>query len=276
MAQRKSAAPLVGVVMGSESDWDTMKHAAAQLDAFGVPYEARVLSAHRMPDDMYEYAEDALTRGLRCIVAGAGGAEEWDLAEWQPLAAQNHLRLGDKLRARGSTRAALAEYERALEEMAEQERGHRVKLENIASGSVRWAVRMAKAQAVTDLRLSDHLEGGSHDPPLHLRPVDLNGVRAPAPDPHHVVERIVVEGGQNRSQSIELLLQEGLRNRLRRSGADEGEHPRRHGAKDGKHETETEYLLHSRKHLREATIGFMQPPSFFRSGRRPRASSSCL
>ena len=74
MAQRKSAAPLVGVVMGSESDWDTMKHAAAQLDAFGVPYEARVLSAHRMPDDMFEYAEDALTRGLRCIVAGAGGA----------------------------------------------------------------------------------------------------------------------------------------------------------------------------------------------------------
>ncbi|MFO1307771.1 MAG: 5-(carboxyamino)imidazole ribonucleotide mutase [Burkholderiales bacterium] len=74
MAQRKSAAPLVGVVMGSESDWDTLKHAAAQLDAFGVPYEARVLSAHRMPDDMFEYAEDAQTRGLRCIVAGAGGA----------------------------------------------------------------------------------------------------------------------------------------------------------------------------------------------------------
>ena len=74
MAQRKSAAPLVGVVMGSDSDWDTLKHAAAQLDAFGVPYETRVLSAHRMPDDMFEYAEDALTRGLRCIVAGAGGA----------------------------------------------------------------------------------------------------------------------------------------------------------------------------------------------------------
>ena len=74
MVQRKSAAPLVGVVMGSESDWDTMKHAAAQLDAFGVAYEARVLSAHRMPDDMFEYAEDALPRGLRCIVAGAGGA----------------------------------------------------------------------------------------------------------------------------------------------------------------------------------------------------------
>jgi len=74
MTQRKSATPLCGVVMGSESDWDTMKHAAAQLDAFGVPYEARVLSAHRMPDDMFEYAEDAGPRGLRVIIAGAGGA----------------------------------------------------------------------------------------------------------------------------------------------------------------------------------------------------------
>ena len=74
MTQRKSVTPLVGVVMGSESDWDTLRHAAAQLDAFGVPYETRVVSAHRMPDDMFEYAEDALPRGLRCIVAGAGGA----------------------------------------------------------------------------------------------------------------------------------------------------------------------------------------------------------
>jgi 5-(carboxyamino)imidazole ribonucleotide mutase len=74
MAQRKAAAPLVGVVMGSESDWETMRHAVAQLEAFGVPFEARVLSAHRMPDDMFEYAEDALPRGLRCIIAGAGGA----------------------------------------------------------------------------------------------------------------------------------------------------------------------------------------------------------
>ena len=74
MPQRRTAEPLVGVVMGSDSDWDTMKHAAAQLDAFGVGWEARVLSAHRMPDDMFEYAEDAQTRGLRCIVAGAGGA----------------------------------------------------------------------------------------------------------------------------------------------------------------------------------------------------------
>jgi 5-(carboxyamino)imidazole ribonucleotide mutase len=73
MGQRKGM-PLVGVVMGSDSDWDIMRHAVAQLDAFGIHYEARVLSAHRMPDDMFEYAEDALPRGLRCIIAGAGGA----------------------------------------------------------------------------------------------------------------------------------------------------------------------------------------------------------
>ena len=74
MPQRRSAAPLVGVVMGSDSDWDVMRHAVAQLEAMGIPHEARVVSAHRMPDDMFEYAEDAATRGLRCIVAGAGGA----------------------------------------------------------------------------------------------------------------------------------------------------------------------------------------------------------
>jgi 5-(carboxyamino)imidazole ribonucleotide mutase len=73
MAQRK-AAPQVGLVMGSDSDWEVMRHAAAQLDAFGVAHEARVLSAHRMPDEMFEYAEDAATRGLRAIIAGAGGA----------------------------------------------------------------------------------------------------------------------------------------------------------------------------------------------------------
>jgi 5-(carboxyamino)imidazole ribonucleotide mutase len=73
MAQRKVAA-LVGVVMGSDSDWEVMRHAAEQLDAFEVAYEARVLSAHRMPDDMFEYAEDAGPRGLRCIIAGAGGS----------------------------------------------------------------------------------------------------------------------------------------------------------------------------------------------------------
>jgi 5-(carboxyamino)imidazole ribonucleotide mutase len=74
MPQRKSATPLVGVVMGSDSDWDVMRHAAAQLEAMGIPHETRVVSAHRMPDDMFEYAEDASPRGLRCIIAGAGGA----------------------------------------------------------------------------------------------------------------------------------------------------------------------------------------------------------
>jgi 5-(carboxyamino)imidazole ribonucleotide mutase len=66
--------PLVGVVMGSQSDWDVMKHACAQLEAFGVPFESRVLSAHRMPDQMFAYAGSARERGLRCIIAGAGGA----------------------------------------------------------------------------------------------------------------------------------------------------------------------------------------------------------
>jgi 5-(carboxyamino)imidazole ribonucleotide mutase len=73
MAQRK-AAPQVGLVMGSDSDWDVMKHAARELDALAIPYEPRVLSAHRMPDEMFEYAEDAAPRGLRAIIAGAGGA----------------------------------------------------------------------------------------------------------------------------------------------------------------------------------------------------------
>ena len=64
----------VGVVMGSSSDWDTMQHAVQILKDFGVPHEARVVSAHRMPDDMFAYAESAATRGLKAIIAGAGGA----------------------------------------------------------------------------------------------------------------------------------------------------------------------------------------------------------
>ena len=64
----------VGVVMGSQSDWETMKHACALLGEFAVPYEARVVSAHRMPDDLFAYAEAATGRGLRAIIAGAGGA----------------------------------------------------------------------------------------------------------------------------------------------------------------------------------------------------------
>ncbi|GIX22971.1 MAG: N5-carboxyaminoimidazole ribonucleotide mutase [Caldimonas sp.] len=69
-----SASPLIGVVMGSNSDWDVMQHAAQILADFGVPYEARVVSAHRMPDDMFRYAEQAAPRGLKALIAGAGGA----------------------------------------------------------------------------------------------------------------------------------------------------------------------------------------------------------
>jgi len=66
--------PLVGVVMGSQSDWDVMQHAARILKDFGVAYEQRVVSAHRTPDAMFEYAEGARARGLACIIAGAGGS----------------------------------------------------------------------------------------------------------------------------------------------------------------------------------------------------------
>jgi phosphoribosylaminoimidazole carboxylase, catalytic subunit len=66
--------PVVGVVMGSSSDWDVMQHAVHVLKQFGVPHEARVVSAHRMPDDMFTYAEEAAGRGLQAIIAGAGGA----------------------------------------------------------------------------------------------------------------------------------------------------------------------------------------------------------
>jgi 5-(carboxyamino)imidazole ribonucleotide mutase len=65
---------LIGVVMGSSSDWDTMQHAVQILQHFGIPHEAQVVSAHRMPDDMFAYAEAALGRGLQAIIAGAGGA----------------------------------------------------------------------------------------------------------------------------------------------------------------------------------------------------------
>jgi 5-(carboxyamino)imidazole ribonucleotide mutase len=64
----------VGVVMGSSSDWETLKHAVAILQEFGIAHEARVVSAHRMPDEMFAYAEGAAARGLKAIIAGAGGA----------------------------------------------------------------------------------------------------------------------------------------------------------------------------------------------------------
>jgi 5-(carboxyamino)imidazole ribonucleotide mutase len=68
------AGPRVGLVMGSRSDWDTMQHAASMLDALGVEHEVRVVSAHRTPDVLFEYASSAQSRGLRAIIAGAGGA----------------------------------------------------------------------------------------------------------------------------------------------------------------------------------------------------------
>jgi 5-(carboxyamino)imidazole ribonucleotide mutase len=68
------ASPLVGIIMGSSSDWPTMQHAAHILEQFSIPHETRVVSAHRMPTDMMQYAASAQGRGLRAIIAGAGGA----------------------------------------------------------------------------------------------------------------------------------------------------------------------------------------------------------
>ena len=75
MPQKPSpSAPLVGIIMGSRSDWDTMSHAAKALDKLGVPYETRVVSAHRTPDLLFEYTAAAAGRGIQVIIAGAGGA----------------------------------------------------------------------------------------------------------------------------------------------------------------------------------------------------------
>src|SRR5688500_20079089 len=68
------SAPLVGIIMGSSSDWETMRHAADMLDRLAVPHETRIVSAHRTPERLYEYARSARDRGLKVIVAGAGGA----------------------------------------------------------------------------------------------------------------------------------------------------------------------------------------------------------
>jgi len=73
-ARKDSAKPLVGVIMGSMSDWETMRHTSETLEELGVPHEVRVVSAHRTPDLMFEYAGSASKRGLEVIVAGAGGA----------------------------------------------------------------------------------------------------------------------------------------------------------------------------------------------------------
>ena len=66
--------PLVGIIMGSRSDWETMRHAAETLEALGVPHEAKVVSAHRTPERLYDYAKSAAGRGLQVVIAGAGGA----------------------------------------------------------------------------------------------------------------------------------------------------------------------------------------------------------
>ena len=70
----KTSAPRIGIIMGSKSDWPTLKHAADMLDELRVSYEARVVSAHRTPDRLYQYAKTAKSRGLKAIIAGAGGA----------------------------------------------------------------------------------------------------------------------------------------------------------------------------------------------------------
>ena len=74
MAEVNVASPLVGIIMGSQSDWPTLKRSAEVLRDFGVPYETRVVSAHRTPQLLYEYVRSAGGRGLKCLVAGAGGA----------------------------------------------------------------------------------------------------------------------------------------------------------------------------------------------------------
>lgn len=74
MSESVSPSPLVGIIMGSSSDWPTMQHAAQVLEDFGIPYEKKVVSAHRTPGLLYDYATSASGRGLHCIIAGAGGA----------------------------------------------------------------------------------------------------------------------------------------------------------------------------------------------------------
>src|ERR1041384_1752693 len=74
MPRRASGRPAVGIIMGSQSDWDTMRHAAETLQALGVPHETRIVSAHRTPRRLYAYADEAAKRGIKVVIAGAGGA----------------------------------------------------------------------------------------------------------------------------------------------------------------------------------------------------------
>lgn len=71
---RKNSKPIVGIIMGSESDWNVMKHSSDCLNSFGISHETRVVSAHRTPDEMFQYAEEAEGRGIKIIIAGAGGS----------------------------------------------------------------------------------------------------------------------------------------------------------------------------------------------------------
>jgi len=73
-ARSRTPKPLIGVIMGSQSDWETLQHTAALLKEFGIPHECKVVSAHRTPQLLYTYATTAASRGLRCLIAGAGGA----------------------------------------------------------------------------------------------------------------------------------------------------------------------------------------------------------
>ncbi len=74
MAAKRGAKPAVGIIMGSQSDWNTMRHAAETLDLLGIAFESRIVSAHRTPNRLYAYARKARSRGLKVIIAGAGGA----------------------------------------------------------------------------------------------------------------------------------------------------------------------------------------------------------
>ena len=74
LGDMESEAPLVGIIMGSRSDWETMRQAADMLDTLEVPYETKIVSAHRTPERLYDYARNAVARGLQVIIAGAGGA----------------------------------------------------------------------------------------------------------------------------------------------------------------------------------------------------------
>ena len=92
--------PLIGIIMGSQSDWDTMREAADVLTALGVPHETRIVSAHRTPDRLFEYAKSAKGRGLKAIIAGAGGA-----AHLPGMAAAMTPRLRERLYSDGFSRA---------------------------------------------------------------------------------------------------------------------------------------------------------------------------